>query len=86
MLHEENYIAYLCPNMIYFDALDFSERRSEEVMFFDAHCISMHAYYHLERYETLYKRTCITFPRNITIKRCYYCNELSNSFKLNSSY
>ena len=26
-------IAKLCPNMIHFDALDFSECRSEEVMF-----------------------------------------------------
>ena len=26
-------IAYLCLNMINFDAVDFSERRSEEVMF-----------------------------------------------------
>ena len=30
-------IAYLCLNMINFDAVDFSERRSEEVIsFFDA--------------------------------------------------
>ena len=26
-------VAYLCPNMINFDGVDFSERRSEEVMF-----------------------------------------------------
>ena len=26
-------VAYLCLNMINFDAVDFSERRSEEVMF-----------------------------------------------------
>ena len=26
-------VAYLCPNMIYFDVVDFSEHRSEEVMF-----------------------------------------------------
>ena len=27
-------LLYLCPNMIHFDAVDFSERRSEEVMSF----------------------------------------------------
>ena len=32
-------IANLCPNMFYFDALDFSECRSEEVFLFDAQCI-----------------------------------------------
>ena len=32
MLHE--IIAYLCPNMINFDVVDFSERRSEEVVSF----------------------------------------------------
>ena len=26
--------AYLCPNMIHFDAVNFSERRSEEVISF----------------------------------------------------
>ena len=26
--------AYLCPNMIHFDAMDFSERRPEEVISF----------------------------------------------------
>ena len=26
--------AYLCPNIINFDSVDFSERRPEEVMFF----------------------------------------------------
>ena len=31
--------AYLCPNIINFDAVDFSERRPEEVIsFFDAQC------------------------------------------------
>ena len=28
-----NIIAYMCPKMINFDAVDFSECRSEEVMF-----------------------------------------------------
>ena len=27
------FVAYLCPNMINFHAVDFNERRSEEVMF-----------------------------------------------------
>ena len=33
MLMKEDYIAYLCPN-INFDEVDFSECRSEEVIFF----------------------------------------------------
>ena len=32
-------IAYLCPNMINFDAMDFSERRPEEVMSFFWHSV-----------------------------------------------
>ena len=34
VLNKDNYIANLCPNMINFDALDFSECRSEEVISF----------------------------------------------------
>ena len=33
MFSLRSFNAYLCPNMIHFDALDFSERRSKEVMF-----------------------------------------------------
>ena len=34
VLHEENQLICLCPNMIHFDGVDFSERRSEEVLSF----------------------------------------------------
>ena len=34
VLHKEYYIAYRCPDFVVnFDVVDFSERRSEEVMF-----------------------------------------------------
>ena len=34
VLHEENFRVHLCPNMIHSDAVDNSERRSEEVISF----------------------------------------------------
>ena len=35
-------VAYLCPNMINFDAEDFSEHRSEEVICFIIMTLSVH--------------------------------------------
>ena len=42
MLHEENHTLYMCPNMIKFDEVDFSECHSEEVMFLLTLSVFMH--------------------------------------------
>ena len=52
--------SYLCPNIINFDSVDFSERRPEEVMFLLTLSVYIHniyiicVYMHTYTYTTLY--------------------------------
>ena len=54
-------IAYLCPNIIYFDAVDFTECRSEEVSS-DAQCIILPHFY--EFLDIGLSRSCVKSETN----------------------